>query len=117
MLISCKKEQTQSERGQMTGGPCGYDEFAAFVVIDSVSADGNSVHFSVSSNSDDEILRKALGYYNFNTGTINPDCVSANLFSAGDTLAAQVDIITSGTCTPVILKILDNAECFMDYGR
>ena len=109
-LSSCRSNDLRKPK--MTGGPCEYDTFAVSVVIDSVSAAENVVHYSVFTNSDDEILRKALGFYNFNKDTVNPDCISANSFSAGDTLAAQVMMRNTGTCTPVILNIIDNAECF-----
>ena len=92
------------------GGPCEYDIFDGYIVIDSFSIEGPSevpiMSFSLFREYNNEEVSLGTRLYKVWGSACN------DLLSVGDTLSVTAKVITKGTCTPIELKFLDYPECF-----
>jgi hypothetical protein len=94
-------------RAQIMGGPCNYQSVPGSCHISSITPDG-TVRFNYSANGqlspDDIPLEKNLnGEHSDTLNILNADNVP---IKSGDTIACEAQLITKGTCTPVIFRFV-----------
>jgi len=94
------------------GGKCIYDSIDAYMVIDSIKS--MEVYFSVFTKSENEWKPRVptIPSQNWVTHVKNPDCISNNLISVGDTIPGiYMRKISKTACSPTLFKPIDKKEC------
>ena len=90
------------------GGKCHYDKVNAYIVIDSILPEKNTIYFKLFDKSDnEEIIHQGHPIRSYDFDNLNTYCVSV-----GDTLSVIANLINRGTCGPYYIEFIDYPECF-----